>query len=407
MSTSRASAERVEPVGLPRWVWGLAALLGAAWATLLLAEDGRRTTPTIGSPRPSGAMAFARLLRAAGYQVRAEAHRGEALPPEALAVGFAYEEAAGEGSAGELGFGMRRLERHVRRGGRAIVFWVPEADFDRVSALFLEGAKSIRNPFRADSPRLEITAPDERSGFRAQVLAISGAVPDGPSVFLWVDEADEPHVEARAVGDGFLLLVRPGLIATNRLIDKRDNAAFLLQLVRDVAPPGREIVFVESLWGEGSSLSLVSAVGPWLDAARWQLVLTFLVVVYSAGRRFGLPELDPPRQRGGRDLVEAFALLMRRSRHPDLALGLLASAADQEIRRSLRLPADADRSERDARLPEGLRRALAAAEQGAEGALGRGPAAEREVLERARLLEREMEAFLGRRDFGPRRGAKR
>ena len=154
--------------------------------------------------------------------------------------------------------------------------------------------------------------------------------------------------------NGERLHVYSGIIATNRFIDKNDNAVEAVRLVRTVAKPGSRLVFLEAAFGNGSEPGVLETLGSWALAGWWQLLLLGGVVIYTLGKPFGYPDEERPMQRGGRELIDAVSNIYRRSRMTQLALHAMYDEADRQVRRKLKLPVDAPVSERNRLIPTDL-----------------------------------------------------
>jgi hypothetical protein len=142
----------------------------------------------------------------------------------------------------------------------------------------------------------------------------------------------------RAFGRGEVVLLSDASPLQNRLLASADNAAFGLAVA---GPPGRLVVFAESLhgYGEASGLGAVPTDWWWVFGG---LLLAALVLALAEGRRLGPPELP------GRDLpparvefAEALATQLARTRpHGDAAHTARRLVRDRLVR-ELRLAPDA------------------------------------------------------------------
>lgn len=115
------------------------------------------------------------------------------------------------------------------------------------------------------------------------------------------------------VGAGTLELLADGSPLQNRLLSHADNARFALDLA---GPPGRPIVFVESVHGYGLARGLSALPAQWwLGLAL--LALAGLALALSRGRRLGAADVSPPPPPPPRRAyVDAVAVLLRRTRKP-------------------------------------------------------------------------------------------
>ncbi|HTQ10920.1 MAG TPA: hypothetical protein VMI31_12665, partial [Fimbriimonadaceae bacterium] len=154
-------------------------------------------------------------------------------------------------------------------------------------------------------------------------------------------------------GKGTVLTVADGYIASNRFIDQAQNASLLMRMVSTIAPKGSRIVFTEATYSD-TEPGLMELLGPGAVGAWYQGIFLFIVIVYSLGKRFGLPDETRPAQTGQRELVEAIADAYRRAGATRIACRSAYDRADLQVRRALKISRDAPASERDARLPSEL-----------------------------------------------------
>ena len=127
----------------------------------------------------------------------------------------------------------------------------------------------------------------------------------------------------RRIGSGTLAALADASPLENRLLDRRDNAAFALDLAGD----SRRVVFLESYHGYGHSNGLAALPLAW-KLLLPGLALAVLVYMLARGRRFGPPEradreLPPPR----REYVDSLAAVLARTGPPEAALRSAAKRA--------------------------------------------------------------------------------
>lgn len=153
-------------------------------------------------------------------------------------------------------------------------------------------------------------------------------------------------------GRGRMTLIADTSILHNRLLGRRDNAAFGLAVAGE---PRRPVTFVESVHGYGRASGLTAVPGPWAWALAG-LGLAALLLMWARGRRLGPPEdeerdLPPPRL----EYVESLAAVLARTKRPGEAAHPLQTAARRRLVRRAGLPADAsDEALRDAAVRYGL-----------------------------------------------------
>ena len=139
-------------------------------------------------------------------------------------------------------------------------------------------------------------------------------------------------------GRGRMTLIADTSILHNRLLGRRDNAAFGLAVAGE---PRRPVTFVESVHGYGRASGLTAVPGRWAWALAG-LGLAALLLMWARGRRLGPPEdeerdLPPPRL----EYVESLAAVLARTKRPGEAAHPLQAAARRRLVRRAGLPADA------------------------------------------------------------------
>lgn len=261
----------------------------------------------------------------------------------------------------------RGVVEHVRSGGTAVVLEMP-SDFDEASLAVAEEGVRV-SPMGSELVLRVSAPPTDRSWSWMEEDFDTGR---RPALWKWTDERDSasPLASIERLGDGRVLFVRPAIGATNRFIDRLDNAEVFARMLAAPADTGKRLVFVESTFGNVRAKSLAAELGSWVEAARWQALLLAIVMAYSLGRRFGLPETSIRRQRGARELLDAVADTMSRAKRTDLALRLLLDHVDHRLRRTLNLSPEASAKDRNARLPEKLVRVLQEAQAAMPAAVG-------------------------------------
>lgn len=349
--------------GLMTLAWTLLGLLVIAASLFVLGTRERRAAPSAFSYGPSGTAAFVQLLRNAGYRVEITRRSKPALTPETLAIGFLIKEvdAWNPEAHAEDESARKHFRESLARGARALLVQIP-ADFSQATRTAAQGTMSAR--FDAS-----LVSDDGQTHFEITRGGVSFASPNDP----FPDEAAPPYVavletegdpllEIQAIDKGLLATVLDGTGATNRFLDRAQNADFLLWAVGMINPDRRPILILESMSGEAVDPGLLGTLGSWATAAWWQFVLVLVVVAYTLGRRFGLPEVARSRQRSGRELVDAYADVMRRARRPEVALQKIVAEVDRELRRKFNIAPDLSTARRNERLPKNLTDTLTQAE---------------------------------------------
>jgi len=143
-------------------------------------------------------------------------------------------------------------------------------------------------------------------------------------------------VASERVGSGTVVALADPSPLQNYLLDRRDNAAFGLQL----AGGGRRVAFLESYHGYGRSSGLRALPLAWMLLLSG-LALAGLVYLVARGRRLGPPEvtereLPPPR----REYVDSLAGVLARTTREEAVAPVRRSAREALLRRA-GLPTDA------------------------------------------------------------------
>ncbi|MCH8979936.1 MAG: DUF4350 domain-containing protein [Armatimonadetes bacterium] len=350
----RSSAEqdgRVKRWNMTTAAWLLAGFLLITAALLFSAREERLAYPSATNVRASGYAAFAELLRRDGYHVTVNRSIRPRFDPDSLVISSFFRPSPvselAESFSGDpvepeepLPY-LESLAEHVRAGG-SVLSIQHRKYFERASELSEEPhvIVSEERTFEISTPYGELVP--EFGGF-AEI-----------DYYGWY-LGDDPFVTYTASGDGVIVSVADGLPATNRFLARHDNAEFMLDLVRRLAEPGSEVVFVEAGIGNSESPTVARTLGGWAVAARWQGLLLFAVLLFTLGRRFGLAERDRLVHRGSRELFDAVADVFRRSGNTGLALDNVLGECDQRMRTVLRGPRSLKRNEMLQRVPHNLR----------------------------------------------------
>jgi hypothetical protein len=193
--------------------------------------------------------------------------------------------------------------------------------------------------------------------------------------------------EIGRMGRGLAVGSSAGLLATNRFIAEGDNAEALMRAVKVLAPTAGPVIFTEATYVGGIQPGLTAMIGPWAEAAWFQILFLGALVVYTLGLRFGYPEVVRRRERGQRELLDAISDTYRRSRRTDDALEAAHAACDRRLRGHLKIPADASDDVLRRTLPGELYELLKSTKTA-------GPMSSRAALALAQKLERQTDAFL-------------
>lgn len=379
--------------------WVLFGLLAISMGMILLGKEELATDPSANSYGPSGTRAFAELLRIRGYEVEVSTSSHATTKPVDLALGFMVEDADTEfdfAPAGRRTPTQAQFIRHLEGGGRGLLIRMP--------ANFLNATTSAN----VSSREVMATLSDQDVDARFEISEGMGLESWDRNRFLsadadfaaYADSRDEPVVRLLSFGKGVMGALYDGTGATNRFLDQKQNAAFLLSIVRALKPEGGRIVVFEGLHSDVGAPGLLETIGPWALAAWYQLIFLAMVIVFTLGKRFGLPEVTRGEQRGGRELLDAYADLLGRANKPALALRKIVADADREVRYRYGIASDLSPKLRNERIPPDLANALLRAE------LSIGPdLSTSAALSVARELERELARAMPQRAIRRRRKA--
>jgi hypothetical protein len=365
--------------------------LALSAVALRLGAPQRETFPSALSFQAGGTKAYSDLLASMGYRVEISREDHPKLDSDAVAVIFRpwAREVAKDMTTDEDSSPQEKPDPLY--GARKAVVIAICNDFEATAKSAEAGAPGIVSPLSASSP-VQVSLGLELSPEDADpdtVLPRSRGEGDGTVIWKTAGSG-APFAQYERVGDREQIYVSDGIGATNRYITRLDNAAVFTGLIRPLAKPGGTIVFIEDSVGNSIEPSLLGLIGPWALCAWWQIVLLAIVVVYTVGKRFGIPDAVRYRQRGTRELVEAVADLYKRGHATHVATAAVVAECDRLVRQACKLSRDAPRTSRDALLPDSLAKAFALCEAAAGG-----PVPSSEGLRLARRLEAETYQFLG------------
>ncbi|HVT14487.1 MAG TPA: DUF4350 domain-containing protein [Fimbriimonadaceae bacterium] len=323
--------------------WSLLGVLAVAAFMITLSRTAGRADPKIDSYRPSGLAAFADLLRANGYEVTSTTSAFPRLGKNDIAVACLAEGQArgddleiNDDTPGALG----RLSQFIQDGGKAVLLPI-DVNFDDMSSRveIRKGISEFLSP--PISVAIHTSETDLHTSLPSDLVSV-GIVHD-----QYNPQADIASLTRYT--DGTVLSFSDGYMATNRFIDRVQNADVLIGSLSTIAPKGSRLVFVESTF-DNERPGLLEILGPGAIGAWYQSLFLFVVIVFTLGKRFGLPEEVRPAQTGQRELVNAVADTYRRARSTRAACRATYDRADAEVRKSLKLSTDAAASERDVRI---------------------------------------------------------
>lgn len=305
------------------WKIGIGLVVAVVVVNLLLRYLGSVTGGTPGGPESSsyatasdGAAAYAELLGHTGHhvdQLRDAPHSARLASDETAIVLDSLGVANRDGDA---------LRAFVAGGGRLVAGGEDLSWLGRIVKAAPAGEVTRGVVVRAGKLTLR-TAGSE--GWR-----------NAGSMHVVAEQNGGVVVASERVGSGIVFALADPSPLQNRLLDRRDNAAFGLRL----AGTGRRVAFLETYHGYGRSSGLRALPLAWMLLLSG-LALAGIVYLVARGRRLGPPELTerelpPPR----REYVDSLAGVLARTTRDEAIAPVRRSAREVLLRRAA-LPEDA------------------------------------------------------------------
>lgn len=338
--------------------FGLILLISVVAALLLyslrLAQEARdpryAALPLSYSQHRLGAKGLARLLERNGYTVRSHKRTFRRLPEDAdMLVVFPppLEISPLGGAGGWTEEDAEALDEWLQQGGRLLLFSgddrLPESLKENANRRlplvqlpterFLDARPALPAPWNKGISRVRLgdqrVSLSPRSERWVPLLHAGGAIEGA----LWY------------YGDGIVFECTDWLWLTNEHLRDADNGAFILAVVRKLLPEGGVVYFDDA--GQGDLELEREARGFW-DIAPWgvriafaHLLLLTVLVMYSLGKRFGLPRPAPARAPALGEYVDALASVYERAQAAQPALETVLEDVRRRLCRRLGLPAGA------------------------------------------------------------------
>jgi hypothetical protein len=320
---------------MPRFVYWMLGILALAALFFLLGEPEKDTSPTARNRTGGGYSVLVELLRKRQYVV---------------------DQSMGIDS---------------RWGKEDLIFWVrqgadgepTEKDLGKFKTALVNGAQIWQvsaSPELPSSSDMTSVEAELLSSEKLYTLLVSTLPPAVGPVRLVEGDDYEGYASIQVLKKSTVVTWALGDHLRNDFIRSGDHALLMLDTLQAVAPGVKRIIFYEADAPGAPAANYWGQLAPWGPSFYWQFILVAVVGVYALGRRLGPPETEALHVTGGRKFVDAFAVLIQRSRSNRIALTVLESVFEKRLRRAMGIPAHAPISELHSRLTQeqlaGLRR---------------------------------------------------
>ena len=302
-------------------------LLAAATLLFVFSGPSNENDHSVANTKSGGLAAFAELLRDRGHTVVMDRRGLPRFQPGDFIVRVSGDLTASDLESGQFSSqqaAMDRVDDHINSGATCLEFRIgtmpkAESGTDTLAPVRVVKGNSVR--------QLSV-------GAKGDYLMLGS-----PYMVPVVKSGDKVLIGIEARGEGTLVTVAPGHIATNRYIAKGDNAEVLIGLIDQFAPPKSRIVFPEALIGNVMQTTELDDLGPWANSAKWQFFLLVAVVVWSLGFRFGALMPVRAEARNTKEVLDAMASTLQKAKRRDHALFLLLDTAFDRIRTAVQATA--------------------------------------------------------------------
>jgi len=337
-------------------IYVLLFLLGISALLLVLGAPSAQIVPSPDSRDPGGLAGFADLLKSSGYEVSAtHVVPVDPLPDTLIICSRQPDPLRMNQLAGSWDDVKDYLVEHYRAGGSTLILDQPAA------STYLRPATSSLKVNGITNQRLTLQVPNDY-----QVSDVrSNQAHKSFFYTLCKDSSDgRPSAEYLASitseSTGYYAWIPNGQTLLNQFVDKGDNALAVMEIIKTVYK-GNKILFEEASYSQEEPLGLLDVLGPWARATWAECLLLGVVVIYSLGKRFGIPEEIRAYQSSSIELLNGISNVLQRSKSTKTALEKICELQDRRVRELMGISKLAPNSRRDELLPPSLKDAFAAA----------------------------------------------
>lgn len=328
--------------GLPRFVFWLLGVLAFGAFVLLLGEPEKNSSPTVLNRTGGGLSAFAELLRKQGYDVSHTARIESDWNSNDLVI-WVRGEVQGEPTAPLLAKFRQGLDRGISLWQFSTSSQMPTLD-------------------QSVSADVELLTSDKQ-----YTVSSNGATSAVGPVKLVDDMYGDGLASIQVQKKSTIVTWNLGDQLRNDYIVLLDQAELALDAIRLTAPSAKRVIFYEADAPGAPATNFWGQLAPWGPSFYWQVLLVVAVGVFALGRRLGPPETEGLHVSGGRNFVDAFAVLIQRSKSSRIAMTVIENVVEKRLLRAFGVPAHTPVSEVRDRLTQEERAVLQRLNAGTSG----------------------------------------
>lgn len=331
-------------LGREAWIFGLLLLLFVA-ASAYLSQQGfereQRYQPTTYSSGEGGTKALYELYQKVGLRAERYERPYTELPANGGLL-VMVEPWPRNVQTGEQDALLKWI-----KGGGALLLVISEKGLGQ--GLALEGVEpAIKTDQPADLAPEPVESPFLRGVRTLHVGGRMRLINNAPKTrTTLVADGQGAYAVSWKLGRGAIVMTTDGLGAGNASIGKADNGVFYVNVAETQTSSARPaVLFDEYHQGfgveEGTDKSVWEVIGAPLRWTALYLAALFLVLLYSANRRFGAAiRLPAPTHRASTEYLASMAGFFRRARAGDIALESIYRRFTRELAAKVEAPPDA------------------------------------------------------------------